>query len=1232
LAFTGFRLMKSFTFLSGGGAMGQMLRDRDWSATPLGEPADWPASLKTAVAILLSSGYPMYIAWGPGFTQIYNDAYRPILGSTKHPAALGISTVETFREIWDFIGPMFRDVMDTGRASTYVDQLLLLERHGFREECYFTFSYSAIPSEDGIGGVLVTCLETTDRVIQERRLRVLRDLLEARTRDNLHAIAQASAEALAHDRDDLPFALFFEVAADGSHALCCHQGLQGDALASVEQQLRGHLAGATPGLASLVELAPAVDTGAAGADPVQRVACIGVAAPGRNAPQLVLVAGLSPRLDYSQRYDEFLRGVTANIGSVIAEVEALEHERRRAQELAEIDRAKTVFFSDVSHEFRTPIALMLGPIEEAIEATTGEVRDNLLIARRNTARLLKLVNSLLDFSRIEAGRMQANFESVDLAQFTSELASNFRSATDRAGLALVVDAPPLPHAVSIDVAMWEKIVLNLLSNAFKHTFEGAIRVRLHEQQGRIVLEVGDTGIGIPEAEVAHVFERFRRVPNARSRTHEGSGIGLALVRELVRMHGGEVSVRSREGEGSVFTVALPADARKAQLAASPGQARPQATAAYVEEALRWLPDDRLQEAAAASEPAAVSAEAAKILIADDNADMREYLRRLVSQRWNVRTALDGEEALAQARSWQPELVLSDVMMPRLDGFELIARLRADEATAAIPVVLLSARAGEDARLDGLRAGADDYLVKPFSARDLVARIEAQLARSHSRRDEQAARLRLSRLFEQAPVGIALLHCPEFTYTIANRPYRELVGREELLGKTVRQALPELEGQGIYELLEQVRATQEPYVGESTHLRLMRRGVQDEGWFTFVFQPIVDPGGHAEAILVIVYEVTELARAKQAAEVANVAKDEFLAMLGHELRNPLAPIVTALQIMSLRDGAEPTRERQIIERQVKHLMRLVDDLLDVSRVTQGKLELKREAIEIAQVVGDAVEQVKPLFERRKQVVEVTVAGGLRVDGDPKRLAQVVSNLLTNASKFSGEGACVRVAAGREGQEVVLRVIDQGVGLAANQLARVFDVFYQGRQTFDRSEGGLGLGLAIVRNIVDLHGGTVRADSAGPGQGSEFVVRLPLLDHAAAAPAHSPAAIATPPVPGKRILVVDDNRDAADTLAELLKLGGHAARVAFDAQTALAVAAEFRPQAAFLDLGLPGMSGYELAQALWALPQLETLPVFAVSGYGQAEDRKRSAHQGFTGHLVKPVSSEQLAATLHHLFSP
>ncbi len=438
------------------------------------------------------------------------------------------------------------------------------------------------------------------------------------------------------------------------------------------------------------------------------------------------------------------------------------------ERLKELDRLKTQFFANVSHEFRTPLTLMLGPLEDALANADGVLplgaARNLSVSHRNALRLLKLVNTMLDFSRIEAGRVQASYQPTDLAAFTAELASNFRSACEKAGLRLIVDCAPLVGAdpVYVDRDMWEKIVLNLMSNAFKFTLQGEIEVRLDAVDGHARLTVRDTGVGIPSDELPRMFERFHRIEQTRGRTHEGTGIGLALVHELVKLHGGAVSVASVAGVGSTFTVAIPFGTahldpeRMGQVSELPSTGV--MPSAFIEEALGWLPDEqgeiqraagggsqvsvdepRLSEAAGYDPAGNESARSgkARILWADDNADMRGYVTRLLGARFDVRAVPDGEAALASARAHPPDLVLSDVMMPKLDGFGLLRALRADPELKEIPVILLSARAGEESRIEGIEVGADDYLVKPFSARELVARVETHVTTFRIRRNAKA---------------------------------------------------------------------------------------------------------------------------------------------------------------------------------------------------------------------------------------------------------------------------------------------------------------------------------------------------------------------------------------------------------------------------------------------------------------------------------------------------------------
>ena len=432
-------------------------------------------------------------------------------------------------------------------------------------------------------------------------------------------------------------------------------------------------------------------------------------------------------------------------GRDITEKKAQEREiARQREELARLDVLKTQFFANISHEFRTPLTLMLGPIEDALDDTPSlddRQRERLAMVQRNGLRLQKLVNTLLDFSRVEAGRMQASYQATDLAAMTQDLAASFRAACEKAGLDFVVDTPPLPWPIHVDREMWEKIVLNLVSNAFKFTLAGAITVRLAAADDRAVLTVADTGSGIPADELPLIFDRFHRVEGAVGRSHEGTGIGLALVRELVGLHKGTIDVDSTPGRGTTFTVRLPAGRdhlpadhvdRPAPLASTATRAE-----AFVSEALRWLPDgapaDAPVDTPAAAKAAPVPVDRPRIVVADDNADMRDYLVRLLSDAYDVSAVADGEAAFAEARRLRPHLVLSDVMMPRLDGFGLLRRMRADTGLRDTAVLLLSARAGEEAKVEGLQAGADDYLVKPFSARELLARVHANVELARSRR-------------------------------------------------------------------------------------------------------------------------------------------------------------------------------------------------------------------------------------------------------------------------------------------------------------------------------------------------------------------------------------------------------------------------------------------------------------------------------------------------------------------
>ncbi len=1225
--------------------MGALMRSVDWSRTPVGPVEGWPQSLRTALSILLETGFPMYIAWGPGFTQFYNDGYRPILGSTKHPAAMGISTRQTFAEIWHIIGPMFEGVM-RGEPVSVTDFLLPLDRHGFAEECYFIFSYSPIREESGqVGGVLVTVTETTERVLGARRLKMLQALAtQTQGAQTVADAAQASMRALGGNPADIPFALLYLLDATGEEAKLAGRVGAGPESTACSQELRLDDEGGRWPVARCIREGAGLVIASEGAAPAPvpleglrlpgQVVVLPVVQAGEAKPVGALVCGLNPMLALDEGYLSFLALMSGQIGTALVNARTLVEAKNRAEALAELDRAKTTFFNNVSHEFRTPLTLMLGPLSDALAAPAASLAgEDLEAVHRNALRLLKLVNSLLDFARLDARRVEPSFEEVDLATFTQELASSFQSATDRAGLKLETLCAPLAAPTFVDREMWEKIVLNLLSNAFKHTLQGRIRVELKVAGTDALLSVADTGVGIHPDELPRVFERFHRVQGAKGRSFEGTGIGLALVQQLVSLHGGRVWAESELERGSTFYVSIPLGRRHLPEGRIAPRQAPRSTriaaSAFVEEALQWVKgaNDDVSEPArdlgAAAHTGALTG--ARVLVADDNADMRGYLARILGAHCEVILASDGAEALELARSAKPALVLTDVMMPRLDGFGLLRELRASAETQRIPLVMLSARAGEEARIEALRGGADDYLTKPFTARELVARLEVQLTRARLRKVEEEQTERLNRLLMNAPVGMAVLSGPEHRFESANADYLRVVGGRTVQGRTVREAFPELAKQGIYELLDSVYRTGEPYVGRSVRLVLHGAEGPKEGYFDFLYQPNRGVDGAVDGILVVVFDVTELSRARDAAEAASRAKDEFLAVLGHELRNPLAPIVTALRLLEHRGLPGAERELALIDRQVSHLIRLVDDLLDVSRVASGKVELKREVVELASVVRQSVEQTRPMFEARRHELSLRLPeAGLPVHADATRLSQVITNLLVNAAKYTDPGGKVRVTGALEGEQVVLRIRDNGVGISAELLPNVFEMFVQGRQSLDRALGGLGLGLTLVRSIVQMHGGTVEAFSAGAQQGSEFVVRLPrAVGHAYSGAPEARGQASSAPM---RVLLVDDNQDAANVLGEYLQLLGMETRVSHSGDEALAAAESFRPDAALLDLGLPGMDGYELCRRLRQMPRGRELVVFAVTGYGQPADTQRTAQAGFDQHFVKPVNLDSLTAAL------
>ena len=716
--------------------MGSRILSYDWPAHPLGDPGEWSPAVRTTVATALACRFPTVLWLGDQLRLIYNDGYIPMLGD-KHPAALGSAGADVWWDIWDVICPLLDGVVTTGKATWSDDLKLMLVNDGRRRERYFTFTYSPIIGAGGaIEGVFCAVAETTERVLSERRLRTLSTLAAALMEaQSVEMALDIAIDVFAHHPADLPFAAVY--ASDEADSRVRLRGATSGAAADMPQLLtaftdRGYVeADGLRLVPELLAVLPSLATRLAEDCPEQALV-ITLSGTGDAVTQgsstAALVLGLSRYGLLDDQYRGFCRLVADQVSATMANATAYQGERRRAESLAQLDLAKTTFLANVSHEFRTPLTLMLGPIDDALASLDGNdaLADRLRIVQRNGRRLFRMVNALLDFSRLEAGQSQPQLAVVDLGALTCGIASSFAEVCRIAGIELALDCRAA--WAEADTAMWETIVLNLVSNAFKYTLTGSITVTVAPgSDGGATITVSDTGTGIAAEHLPRLFDRFYRPADTGGRTAEGSGIGLALVRSLVEMHHGTIDVDSAPGEGTSVRISLPAAHAGPSVLAADGTARSANGNDYADEALRWLGAGSNAERAFSTRQL--------VLVADDNADMRRHLATVLDSRWDVVVAGDGRQALELARRYRPDLLITDVMMPELDGFGLIAAIRADPGLASLPVIMLSARAGPEAVGGGLAAGADHYLVKPFTSADLISHVAARLeaaARDRSR--------------------------------------------------------------------------------------------------------------------------------------------------------------------------------------------------------------------------------------------------------------------------------------------------------------------------------------------------------------------------------------------------------------------------------------------------------------------------------------------------------------------
>jgi signal transduction histidine kinase/chemotaxis response regulator CheB len=730
---------------SAGGEMGRLMRATDWKTTAAGPVEDCSAALRAVLSTVLTCPLPMNLRWGRTAVQFYNDAYRDIIGD-RHPSAFGRPVPRGWQEGAGNIESVLAEVYRTGAAVVVRDQPFALANEGGWQERYFTFSHSPVYEDGRVAGVLGTGTDTTAQVQASRRLAILHRLAAVSIDDDAPDPDSRTCgqlmRILADNPDDVPFALIYIVGADASARLAASTGLPGGApalappivtpMAPSVWPLHATLdRGEAQVLDDLATRAPGLKAGPWPQPPHTALVLPVGATAHQETPVAVLVAGVSPQTPLDSANRQFFDLLADQVRTLLAAARA----RREAQEklamLTELSRAKDEFFANVSREFRDPLTLMLLPLEEltGLAEPYGELAR---VGHRNALRLLRLVDSLLAYAELEQGRAIPAIEEIaDLAALTRDVAGVFRAATDRAGIELRLDCPPVDRPVQLDRAMWEAIVLNLVSNALKHTFTGAVTVSLRQRTGHVELSVADTGVGIPEADIPNLFTRFHRIEGTPARSLEGAGLGLALVRQFAGLHHGSVRARSKLGVGSTFTVWVPyTQARRRQAAGRTGTVDARtgglSRRAYADEAQLWLEGDTVP-ASVLDEPPPQSAPPGKrpmVLVIDDSPDMRRYIHRLLSDRYHV-LAVSIKRALGAAASQSADLVLADVT-PHRDGLELLHGIRANPVLESTPVILLTAHGDVGSALQAIEAGAQDYIVKPFSARELIARIGAQL--------------------------------------------------------------------------------------------------------------------------------------------------------------------------------------------------------------------------------------------------------------------------------------------------------------------------------------------------------------------------------------------------------------------------------------------------------------------------------------------------------------------------
>ncbi|OZJ06458.1 hypothetical protein BZG36_00614 [Bifiguratus adelaidae] len=1159
----------------------KLIASYDWKSHPLGDISKWSPTIKRTIDFMLSQKLPICLFLTTGLYVVYNDSFVEILGN-KHPAAFGEKVQDIWPELWEQTKDDYLRVAVRGQVNFHRGKRFLVNRHGYQEELFFYYYIHPVFDGDKIAGAVLNAVDITEDILQRRRDGCIRDIsyLVGHGKSTKDAV-QYATKALAKHSNDIPFSLHYLVEKTNETStlrLTAISGLRtSDPLAPTHTHsslppshdtsiasLTDHLNSAsTPWDISyavqqkqiqLVELPEQYQQAMTpDGDKVCQAAILPIYDNQKGRLVSVVILGVNPNRRYDAAYKKFHLILATQLWSNISSAQRLEEARRKQEEMAQLQRTKTAFFQSTSHEFKTPITLLLGHIEQLKSLKLPlEAEYSLTVARRSALRLLKLVTSLLDFSRFDAHRAKPAFLPTDISAYIIDLASVFRSAFDSANLKYEVDVAPVATMAYLDREMMEKVIYNLISNALKCTVTGKVTVRVREVDNeKVEISVIDTGVGIRKEDIPFLFERFYRVESNLKRSNEGTGIGLALTKEIISVHQGEITVQSVEGEGSAFSIVLPLGKEHLDpstiVDTADGYTQPyrqrEVTEQYFEEILTSLPTLGLSKAQVTNDHASENGPTSSVgkagtiarsplspftpfsqiheygfaiyryvLIADDNADMGEYLQFLLSPFWKVKVCHNGDEAFEVARKNPPGLVVADVMMPRLNGLDFVRKIRSDLELCTLPVILISARGDDNSQVEGLEAGADDYMVKPFNSKEIIARVRTHLELGRLRSE-------FERLTTLSPVGM-------FQYDANGK----LMFRSKSLTKIADAGSSQIWTTVHPDDISMVRRVWDHSFKVQSREKIEFRYVHRDGkvvWVLAEWGPEYGEDGKFLGIIGAVTDVTERVEAQiqQLNEVqeSQVNQELMIDTISHELRNPLNAIYNNVDLLkstldsrrksinelvkTYRISDEMVQDLintieldsesvEALESCARHQRIIADDVLNLSKLRHGGVTLNLSLFDPIKVFSDILLVFKAEMDSRDIMFKTEMEWDQGpIYGDSHRLGQIIVNLMSNAIKFTDKCSVRQITfvlrpepgKSKTSTTMCFAIKDTGIGISKKARANLFRRFSQATNKTEEVYGGSGLGLHICREMVSLMGGDISLESE-EGKGTIFTVRI------------------------------------------------------------------------------------------------------------------------------------------------